>query len=260
MEALHGHSNDLFLQWAGEGYLNIKRNEIVLFGLSSYDIQVQPVLEMLGKFSFEIASFGTLYPEWLNPITPYEAPSFGRFHLPHGWACAFKGKGYDHLVSKKWLDYGPWKQHKGKDDIQLIQFHALDIDPITAIEQARQGHSLMGISNDGGFIQYDYAYKYNNEGLYDTADKKIKVVVHGKDIPNRQLLDACAARLYQPLGFDKPINNIVYVFMEEEPARRHVHQIWLRDLECRMISKGREEIISDNYDPQQVKPDWVLNI
>jgi hypothetical protein len=254
---LNIYKNDLFLLWNELGYLNIKRDEIVFFGLSSFNVEVQGVLDILNKLSFEVASFGTLYPQWLNPFDPYEAPSFGRFHLPHGWACAFKGNGYERLVSKRWLDFGPWKQHHGAGDVQLIQFHQLNVDHTTALEQAREGHELMGISDNGGYIQHDYVYKYDNEGLYDPVEKKIKVIVHGKDIPNRQLLDACAARLNQPLGFSKPIKNIAYIFMEEEPAKRHLHAIWLRELECRAISKGKEIVLTDNYDPQPVKPAWA---
>src|SRR5258708_26986854 len=122
------YKNDIFMEWEKFGYLSIKYDEIVWFGFSAFDVRVQEVLSWLEGLPFELASFGTAFPEWLNPFIPYEAPSFSQFHLPHGWACAFKGPGFDRIVSPRWLDFGPWKQPILKNNTQLIPFHELDID------------------------------------------------------------------------------------------------------------------------------------
>jgi hypothetical protein len=252
----HYH-NDIFMQWESKRYLSIMRDDIVWFGGPGWEIQPQEVLAWLQDLPFELASFGTSYPDWLNPIHPYEAPSFSQFHLPHGWASAFKGAGFRRLVSRRWLDFGPWKQHKGTNDTQLIQFHQLDIDATQALDQAKPGHQMMGIDDEGGFIQKNYVYKFDNKGLYVTDEKKLKVIVHGSDISARQMLDACAARHYQALGADKPLDNVAYVFMEEEKAVKHLHPIWLRGLECRTIRAGKEIRLDDTYQPKPIKPDWI---
>lgn len=248
---------DLFFQWENHGYLSILKDEIVFFGFTAFEIDPLKILSLLEILPFEIASFGTLYPEWLNPISPYEAPSFGNFHLPHGWACAIKKKGFERIVSERWIDFGPWKQYFGKEDTQLIQFHELDISSEEALKQARPGHLLMGISDDGGFIQKNYVYKYDNKGLYDPIERKIKIIVHGAEITNRQLLDACAVKSYYVSEKDLPVDNIAYIFMDVTEAQKRLHSIWLHGLECRAIINGNEICLSDSYNPLPQKPIWA---
>lgn len=251
------YNSNLFLKWNNIGTLSIIRNNIVLMSLNSFDIEPNNVLSLLEKLPFEIASFETLYYEWYNPDNPYEAPSFGNGHVPHGWACAFKGEGFKRLVSRRWLDFGPWKQHFGKNDTQLIQFHQLGESNETALMQAKKGHQLMGISSDGGFIQNDYVYHYDNKGLYDAKEKKIKIIVHGINISNRQLLDASAGKYYKIFGPEMPVDNVAYIFMDELLAEKHLHTIWLHGLECRTIRQGKEITLTDEYNPLPEKPDWV---
>ncbi|GAA4276782.1 hypothetical protein [Aquimarina mytili] len=251
------YNTNLFLKWNNIGTLTIIRNDIVLLGLNSFDISPKNVLALIEKLSFEIASFETLYYDWYNPDNPYESPSFGNGHVPHGWACAFKGEGFNRLVSRRWLDFGPWKQHFGKNDTQLIQFHQLDVDSETALRQSKNGHSLMGISPNGGFIQDNYVYHYDNKGLYDSKEKKIKIIVHGVDIPDQQLLDACAGKYYKIFDPIMPVDNVAYVFMDEQVAKKHLDAIWLRGLECRTIRQGKEIILTDEYYPSIEKPDWL---
>ena len=251
------YKSSLFLKWNNTGTLSIIGNKIVLLGLSTFKLNTKNVLALLETLPFEIAAFETLYNEWYHPDHPYEAPSFGNGHVPHGWACAFKGDGFDRLVSRQWLDFGPWKQHVGKNDTQLIQFHQLGVDNETALQECRQGHMLMGISDNGGFIQDNYAYQYQNKGIYDAKEKKIKIIVHGTDVPNRQLLDACAAKYYKVLEPVMEVDNVAYIFMEENMAEKHLHAIWLRGLECRVIKLGKEIILTDLYQPSPEKPSWV---
>ena len=256
---LQSYKREVFLRWDNLGYLTTINDSIVLFGLNEYEVNPVDVLKILETFSFEIASFSSLHHQWLNPVEPYAAPSFSNFHLPHGWACAFKGNGFKRLVSLQWLDYGPWKQHIGNSNTQLFQFHEMNVDARTALQQATTGHKLMGISDEGGFIQSDYVYKYNNPGLYESENELLKVIVHGLMITKRQMLDACALKLYQGLGKDKPLKNVRYIFMTEEEATHHLHDLWLRNLQCYAIIKGKEIRLDDQYHPETKKPEWTIN-
>lgn len=257
-DGLPKYNSNLLLKWKNIGTLSIIRDKIVLLGLNSFDIDPKKILSLLEKLPFEVASFETLHYDWYNPDNPYEAPSFGNAHLPHGWACAFKGEGFNRLVSRRWLDFGPWKQHFGENDTQLIQFHELDVSSETAMAQSKNGHLLMGISSKGGYIQDNYVYHYENNGLYNAKEEKLKIIVHGKDISNQQLLDACAGKYYQILDSEMPVKNVAYVFMDELTAKKHLHAIWLRGLECRTIQHGKEIIMTDEYDPLHEKPNWVI--
>lgn len=256
--ALNKYKTELFIKWDNYGSIRIIRDKVLLLNLIQFDTSVEKTLKLLEYLSFEIASFGSLYEEWFYPDTFYAAPSFGNGHIPHGWACAFKGDGYKRLVSRRWLDFGPWKQFFGGNNIQLVQFHQLGVSSEIALSQCMTAHQLMGISSEGGFIQDNYVYKYYNRGIYDFNQKIIKIIVHGGEITERQLLDACAAKYYGVLSSQMPVNNVAYVFMDENKARERLHSIWLHNLECRTIKNGKEIVLNNSYFPSPKKPDWVL--
>jgi hypothetical protein len=53
------------------------------------------------------------------------------------------------------------------------------------------------------------------------------------------------------------VRQVAFVFVEEANARRHLHDLWLRGLECRWMSP-RGEVRLDHYDaPPPAPPDWV---
>ena len=187
-----------------------------------------------------------------------DAPFFGDSHFGHGWVCGFQGEGHRQLVSRRWLDHGPWRVLRGLNDTTLVEFHAVDVDPMTALEQARPGHQQMGISPEGGFIpsrmtQWQYPELRN---VYDPGRRELTVVVMGRDVPPGEMLEACAIRLHQPL--EVPVDNVAYVFMEPDRARAHLHALWLRELGCRALVDGREVDLMAGYQPPApVRPEWV---
>ena len=141
------------------------------------------------------------------------------------------------------------KVTSGANDTTLVESHELGLDPAAALAKARIGHERMGISPTGGFIQGRYRYAYDFAGKYFPERRKLEIVVIDREVAQREMLDACAARYHQFLGREKPLDNIVYVFMEEAPARAHLHELWLRGLECRTIIKGVEVDLTATYKP-----------
>ena len=71
-----------------------------------YDIFVEVMSHQVALLNGVMEGVKTL----LDQLSPksveedYEKTSFGEGHLPHGWASAFKGKGHDRLVSRRWLE------------------------------------------------------------------------------------------------------------------------------------------------------------
>jgi hypothetical protein len=248
--------------WQTGASLGLNVDGPVLLRVPHYDLEPYRLLEFLSNVPFTIGSSATLYPEWLNGALgeKYRAPSFAEQHWPHGWACFFKGEGHNRLVSRRWLDFGPWRLLKGPNDTSLVQFHDLEADALTALAQARIGHQRMGISEEGGFIQKRYVYAYDLKGLYYAEQRQVHIVVHGRKVTQREMLDACAARLYQRLGPEQPLDNIVYVFVEEEAALAHLHELWLRELGCRMFREGQEIDAFTHYHPAPVHPEWVGSV
>jgi hypothetical protein len=252
----------VFAEWSSINFIALERDTIVKAAVSDYPLDPKTVLHMLTQLSFSIASFADIYPEWHKgrARSRYRAPSFGDMHLPHGWACAFKGEGHDRLVSRRWLDYGPWRLLRGANDTTLVQFHDVKADAETALAQAKPGHERMGISATGGFLQRPYHYSFDLGGLYSHETRKLKVIVHGREVTQIEMRDACAVRYYQALGPDRPVDNVAYIFMEEQVARAHLHELWLRELECWAIIDGREVQLDTDYHPPPEKPEWVRQI
>jgi hypothetical protein len=193
------------------------------------------VLALLAELPFTVASFETLYDEWDDRTPPYRAPTFADGHFRHGWACAFKGEGHDRLASRRWLEAHPWKVHArpgGPDDTTLVQFHDIGLDAAAALAQAAPAHQRMGISDTGGFLQAGYVYENPIKGLYDAGARVLKVVVHGRDVSPREMLDYAAALHFQALGPDQPFDAVRFVFLEETRAEAHRRELWLHGLEC----------------------------
>jgi hypothetical protein len=133
------------------GYL--PKSQLVIVSLLDAFSQLNEALALTEKIPFEICSLGSVFfDEWIE--AEYPRWGFGRSHIDHGWGCAFRGAGHDRLVSRRWLDHGPWRVIRRDKDTTFIQFHDLDItDPAEAYEQAKVGYQRMGIDPIGGFIQ-----------------------------------------------------------------------------------------------------------
>lgn len=219
-------------------------------------LELTKVLEVLAEMPFALAAFGRIYPTaaWL----PYKAPSWGDGHRLLGWAAAFKGRGHDRLVSRRWLEGGPFKVWRGANDVSLVQFHALDADAATALEQAKPGHAEIGNTNDTGFLQSRFVYQLDLNGLYVPEIKTIKVVVLGRAIPNLELLEWAAARALgrgdYPAG---SIERVAYIFPDEAEGRAALPRLWRYGHECWVIRDGQEIRIDDTYTPPDTTPAWA---
>jgi hypothetical protein len=217
----------------------------------------QAVLTLLAGLPFTVASFCAIHPEWDAGEPPYSAPSFADLHFPHGWACAFRGEGHSRLVSRRWLDFGPWRVLRGAGDTTLVQFHDLGADAVTALAQAKPGHERMGISDTGGFIPPGHLRTHELRGLHDAKEGVLRIIVHGRDVSQEEMLDACSTRLEAELDGQPAPRRVAYVFMEPSRARAHLHELWLRELECWTVDLGREVRLDRDYRPTPTKPDWV---
>ena len=216
-----------------------------------------------------LAVFGDLF-ESRDCWKPHKRPGDGGRELfgfaqtvAPGWGCMFVGdRGHAQLVSRRWLDHGPWLLHRFADDISLIQFHDLDADPATALAQALPGHCRLGDNDTGGWLRSRYTPKYETKGLYVASDQTLRIVVApGRVISEREMLDACAERLVGRYNAEKPIRVVRYAFIDPDDAQRHLHEMWLRDLEVwTFTSNGKEIRIDDTYDPSPTPPEWVRRL
>jgi hypothetical protein len=236
------------------------RSGRVGFQLPNAFDNVDEGLAVIEALPFEVCSIGSIYPdEWIEMgFTDF---GFGHMHTAHGWACAFRGAGHDRLVSRRWLEFGPWRVVKRPGDLTVVQFHDLDIDVETAYRQARPGHERMGISRSGGYLQVPYLFTRDVEGLYVAETQTLEVVVPpGGIVEQVHMRDACALRYMHRVAppAEGRVAHVAYVFVDDADARAHLHELWLRELEVWLVDGDGKRRLDLAYAPTPTKPTWVV--
>jgi hypothetical protein len=184
-------------------------------------------------------------------------------HTFPGWGCLFAGeRGHEQFVSRRWLEHGPWLLHRFPGDVSLIQFHDLDADSETALAQALVGHRRLGDHQTGGYLRTGYVPNGEIGGLYVAGDQTLRIVCPpGREVTQGEMLDACAERLVGRYNTEKPIRAVRYVFIEPADAQRHLHEMWLRELEVWTFTPDGKEIrIDSDYNPIPTRPAWVQTV
>jgi hypothetical protein len=241
-----------------------RSEQIGVFDTSPFTTLTE-ALRTLEAFDFEILCIGAaFFDEWL--AADYKRWGFGRSHIDNGWGCAFRGRGHDRLVSRRWLDFGPWRVIRRPNDTTFIQFHDLALtDPAEAYAQAAPGLERMGNSPIGGHIGFhkERLIASAGKGLYSPSQRLLEVVVGpGNEVRQGDMLCNCALRLHhketQPAT--GRIERIAYVFVDEGDARAHLHELWLRELECWVADDRGKRRLDLDYHPVPSPPAWVRDL
>ncbi|MEO7731823.1 MAG: hypothetical protein ABIY55_12675 [Kofleriaceae bacterium] len=247
--------------WDGKKLETDPKSELVTFVIKECFDQLTQVVDRIFELPFYLADFGTLFREAWDEAD-YPRWGFGRSHIDHGWGCAFRGAGHDRLVSRRWLDFGPWRVIRRPNDTTFIQFHDLAItDPVAAYEQAKVGHQRMGIDPIGGYIQgIDLDVIAAVRGVYQPAERTLEIVVGpGNSVRQQDMRVACGLRLHHRLT--KPttdrVDHVAYVFMAREDAQAHLHELWLRELQCWYVDERGKHRLDASYQPTPQPPAWV---
>jgi len=230
--------------------------------------QLRDVVGRVTPLPFCLLAFGKLWLDAWKLDAGYQRWGFGRSIIDHGWGCAFRGVGHDRLVSRRWLDFGPWRVIRRPHDTTFIQFHDLAItDPAEAYAQAKVGHERMGISPSGGYIAWHYENLLKGadavSGLYQPETRTLEIVVGpGNEVTQGQMICQCARRLHHRLT--KPVNDridhVAYVFMDRGDAQAHLHELWLRELQCWYVDERGKHRLDVDYHPTPQPPAWVANL
>lgn len=181
----------------------------------------------------------------------------GDAHRRLGLGVLLRHHGHDRIVSRRWLENGPWLLRHMADDTTWMQFHA-DVDAAALTwEQAARAHERFGFSDTGGYFHPEkHLITSQLGGSYKAADRSLTLVRASVPVTQREMLDMCVA--WKRGDLNEPIERVRYLFMQERDARRHLHELWLRELECWCIDvQGREVRLDDSYQPERILPEWV---
>lgn len=169
------------------------------------------------------------------------------------WGCAFRGEGHDLLVSRRWLEFGPWQLVKRPGDLSVVFFHQLGADLPSALAQALPGHEAM-ISERGGYLGRDEDDAVPPlPGTYDRKKKTLEVrAAAGSSVSETEMTAACLHRARRR-GAKDAIERIAWIFADASDAEAHLHQLWLRECEVWHANKRLDE----GYAPKVSPPPWA---
>ena len=187
---------------------------------------------------------------------------FGMGHNDHGFAVLFQGAGHDQVVSRRYLEHGPWLTRYGPNDTTMVQFFDERVDSKTAITQARPGHAYMGWSSPdlGGFFHVDVRWKDEAEVKYDPARKMLLAIVVDREPPPWEL------RAFRHLAISlradphRPVERCAYVFLDPAVGRRLVPALWIRGIETWVVDGDKELRVDEDFVPHFPKPAWVQTV
>lgn len=264
-QALARTKVDLHARWSDRDFLSISvRSQMVMLGRAKLEHTPEQLVDRLAEVPFELAAMPTLHANWTAgpPHARYNPPGFGMLHFQHGWAAALRGRGHDRLVSRRWLEYGPWRTLRAADDTTLVQFHDLAASSADALAQAKPGHVLLGTASDkSGYLGPDYTFSPDASATYSPSDRALKFILAGRDPTPRELRDAAASRHYQSLGPDSPVKEVRFVFVDGELARRNLHTLWLYGHRCFLAGPHEERSLDADYTPPvPQRPLWVTDL
>jgi hypothetical protein len=254
---------DIFLTWRDgvhDHFISYDKECVIKFRMRDFSGDANTVLKLIAPIPWTVAAFMSTNLDRFDD--EYSAPGFANMHFSLDWGCAFKGEGHKRLASQRILEFGPWHLIRDEEnDITLVQFYDLNADSETALEQAKPGHALMSKPFQGAFFQKDFKLAGELDVLYEPTERKVKVIVAGRDVPISEMVDMAKARYEQLLGPEKPFDSVAYIFTEsEEAARAHLHDLWLRELECWAFIDHLQTRLDLDYHPTPNKPEWVTQL
>jgi hypothetical protein len=252
LSQLAATSEELSVSWEQDAAFQYARRQDQTYVLrASWDVSAEGLLAMVRDWPFAVCTTRALHPTW-----------WGEYRSIHGWAFLLKGAGH-RLVSKRIIERGPWRLVRDDaNDVTLFQFHDLDADAATALEQARPGHALLAPVWQGGHYAsqmwaFRGAARNYKPTFYEPATRTSVVLVQEREVTPEEMGIAAATRVHQV--FPEPVENVRFVYLDEATARRQLPALWLHGLEVHAMTSGGEKRIDRDYEPPPVppKPAWA---
>ncbi len=176
-------------------------------------------------------------------------------HSRLGWGCLFKGRGDDYFVSRRWLDHGPWLLEHYDPDVTYVQLYDLTLEGDAAWQQGRRAMERL---SEGFFTVFGSTHA-ELRGAYSSEERCFSVVKTDQGIGYRVMWRLCLLRKKNRHHATEPIERLRITFTEERDARRHIHELWLREIECwALTADGRRVRLDLDYQPpERILPEWI---
>lgn len=147
-------------------------------------------------------------------------------HTRLGWGCLFKGKGHDSFVSPRWLEHGPWLLQRYEPDITYVQLYDLAAEGEVAWQQGRRAMERLS----DGFVTRFAMHFTEAKGSYSLEERCFSVLKTDRGITPFEMEHLCLIRAICRHHATQPIERVRVTFTEERDARRHLGELWLREI------------------------------
>lgn len=176
-------------------------------------------------------------------------------HTRLGWGCLFKGKGHDSFVSPRWLEHGPWLLQRYEPDITYVQLYDLAAEGAIAWQQGRRAMERLS----DGFVTR-FAMNFTEaKGTYSLEERCLSLLKTDRGITPFEMDHLCLIRAVCRDHATQPVERVRVTFTEERDARRHLGELWLREIECwALLADGRHARLDLDYTPPlRILPEWI---
>jgi hypothetical protein len=176
-------------------------------------------------------------------------------HTRLGWGCLFKGKGRDYFVSPRWLEHGPWLLERRDPDVTYVQLYDLAAEGEVAWQQGRRAMERLS----DGFLTPFSLTSTETHGAYSPEDHSFSIVKTDRGITPFEMEQLCLIRAKRRDHATQPVEHLRVLFTEERDARRHLAELWLREIECwTLLADGRRARLDLDYSPPpRIFPEWI---
>lgn len=159
-----------------------------------------------------------------------------------GWAVWLKGRGHDHLPSRRWLEHGPWRYRPLPNDISMLQLCDLAASPAEQVAQAAVARDHF--AGRGGPRVWIPVYprpeqgrpkSWTFPGVYD-RDRRVwrgRATDLSWDKLNLYVIWRARCR-EDPV---EPVDTFVFEFADEAEAQPHLYRLWLCEFEAQAAGR-----------------------
>jgi hypothetical protein len=261
--------SELRAAWQDDSFFMLSRGVgLVKLDRRVFDLDLRKLVDDLASVPFETAVFAARRFAGFRGPRPegfWHGKGLTGGHYPAGWGLALRGQGHRHLVSRRFVTHGgPWRVLTGANDTTVFQFHDLAAaDPVAAWAQAQPCVERLTYQPElptCGLLDESEGASPVEGGRYDPSAAKLWIIAGQRTISPRVMREAAEERFNGRLKTERgrPLQSIGFVFPSEARARLHLHDLWLRDLECYYEAGGRRVRLDDGHQPAApTPPAWI---
>lgn len=211
-----------------------------------HSLDLRYFLSLIRKLPIEVLCMASDFFDHANRLVGHE---------PLGWGCLFKGSGHDFFVSPRWLEHGPWLLERDEPNISYVQLYDLTSHGDAAWQQGRRAMERLA----NGFYSSNMITYSELRGTYSPSERSFTFLAVDRGITPSVMNLLCRLRAKRRADPSQPVERLVVTFTEERDARRHLHELWLREIECwALLSDGRRVRLDTDYiPPPRILPEWL---